>query len=560
MRHVRYCHILPSARRLIGSSDLYKLLNPVPDASYDRAGPVAKCYPGTRETVLSEIMRCIEKGEEPICWLNGPAGSGKSAISHTIAELYAAKGRLAADFSFFRGAGNRSKIAGLIPTLAYRLSISLPATKSFILKQLEDDPDIFRKAQKHQFMKLIVEPIRATTLKQLESDPDIFDRAQKRQFMKLIIKPFRTTTKSRPTSPLPVQPMVMVIDGLDECDDKPVMAEFITAVVDMFLGDPRLPLRIFVTSRVEEHIQENLATSEARSVLRRLALEQYDAGIDIRAFFRSRFSKIREAKDRLMKNVPIPWPSDGELDTLVEKSGGLFIFAVTLMKFMDTVPPGERMLPQERLQKALIAEVGLDALYRDILSAAQRDHHFDRVIGTIMLLRSPLPITFLGHLLQLSAEAIVQSVWGIQSILMIPGDDHKPIRLFHTSLRDFLVAPGRSHSLYIDPPTRHLLIAIDCLKAMRTKPEDIIFQGGQRYACLNWCHHVVEGLKEDGGDCLFDSSLGTSLTDCLADFASQTLEIWVNTILFEGDWNSLDLGLSPLKVCALSIFCNMATD
>jgi hypothetical protein len=434
------------------------------------------------------------------------------------------------------------------------------------LKQLEDDPDIFHKAQKHQFMKLIIEPIRATTLKQLEDDPDIFHNAQKHQFMKLITNPFRATTKSHPTSLLPVQPMVIVIDGLDECDDKPAMAEFIAAVVDVFLGDPRLPLQIFVTSRVEEHIREKLAIPGARSVSRHLALEQYDAGIDIRAFFRSRFSEIREVKDRFMRNVPTPWPSDGELDALVAKSGGLFIFAVTLMKFMDvgTAPPGERTLPQERLRKMLTAEVGLDALYRDILSAAQRDCHFDRVIGTIMLLRSPLPITFLGHLLQLSAEAIVQSLWGIQSILMIPGDDDEPIQLFHTSLRDFLVAPGRSSSFYINPPTRHLLIVIDCLKAMRTKPEDIFFQGGQMYACLNWCHHVVEGLKEDGGDCLFDSSLGTSLTDCLADFASQTLEIWVNTMVFKKGWTSLlnilDLGLSPLKVCALSIFCGMATD
>jgi adenylate kinase family enzyme len=171
----------------------------------------------------------MEKGEQPICWLNGPAGSGKSAISHAIAELYAAKGRLAADFFFFRGAGNRSRIAGLIPTLAYRLSISLPATKSFILKQLEDDPDILRKAQKHQFMKLIIEPIRATTKSLLS---------------------FLSSKAS-----------VIVIDGLDECDDKLAMGEFITAVVDTFGGDPRLPLRIFMTSRVEEHIQEKLATS-----------------------------------------------------------------------------------------------------------------------------------------------------------------------------------------------------------------------------------------------------------------------------------------------------------
>ena len=49
MRQVRYYRILPLARRLIGSSDLYKFLNPVRDASHDRAGlgphPVDLIYP-----------------------------------------------------------------------------------------------------------------------------------------------------------------------------------------------------------------------------------------------------------------------------------------------------------------------------------------------------------------------------------------------------------------------------------------------------------------------------------------------------------------------------------
>ena len=173
-----------------------------------------------------------------------------------------------------------------------------------------------------------------------------------------------------------------------------------------------------------------------------------------------------------------------------------------------------------------------------------------------MLLRSPLPITFLGHLLQLSAEAIVGSLWGIQSILMIPGNDDEPIQLFHTSLRDFLVAQERSSSFYINPPTRHLWIVIDCLKVMKIQPQGIIFRGGQRYACLNWCYHVRQGLGESGGDCSFDLGLVTSLTSYLEDFASQALDFWVNTIIYEEGWNFLlnllYSGLSPLKVCALS--------
>ena len=144
---VRYCCTPLSARRSTSSSDFYTLLNPVNGASYNRSGPVAKCYRGTRSEVISDIKKCLEY-YEPICWLNGPAGSGKSAISHAIAEWYADQGRLAANFFFFRGSGRRSKIAGLIPTLAYQLSGSFPLTKSFIIKQLDNNRGILHESQK----------------------------------------------------------------------------------------------------------------------------------------------------------------------------------------------------------------------------------------------------------------------------------------------------------------------------------------------------------------------------------------------------------------------------
>jgi hypothetical protein len=57
---------------------------------------------------------------------------GKSAISQAVAEMYAAQGRLAASFFFLQGAGNRSVITGLIPTIASQLSVSFAATKPFI--------------------------------------------------------------------------------------------------------------------------------------------------------------------------------------------------------------------------------------------------------------------------------------------------------------------------------------------------------------------------------------------------------------------------------------------
>jgi len=66
--------------------------------------------------------------------------------------------------------------------------------------------------------------------------------------------------------------MVIVIDALDECDDKDLMAEFIEVIIDAFQENPRLPFRIFVTSGVEEHVRRKLETSAARSVIHYLSL------------------------------------------------------------------------------------------------------------------------------------------------------------------------------------------------------------------------------------------------------------------------------------------------
>ena len=89
---------------------------------------------------------------------------------------------------------------------------------------------------------------------------------------------------------------------------------------------------------------------------------------------------------------------------------------------------------------------------------------------------------------------------------------------------------------------------------MRMKPKDSIFyEGRQEYPCMNWHHHVVLGLNESEGDGLFTSPPGAYLTSHLADFASQSLYFWLNTLLLQGYQQTMvsDLHsrLSLLKVC-----------
>jgi len=101
----------------------------------------------------------------------------------------------------------------------------------------------------------------------------------------------------------------------------------------------------------------------------------------------------------------------------------------------------------------------------------------------------------------------------------------------HTSLRDFLTAPERSHDFCINPPAQHLYIAANCLRVLANQPTDDMFYGKREmYACLNWCHHLARGVTKAGED-LPGLLSQISLMGLLTDFVSKSMNVWVNTSL-----------------------------
>jgi len=135
---------------------------------------------------------------------------------------------------------------------------------------------------------------------------------------------------------------------------------------------------------------------------------------------------------------------------------------------------------------------------------------------------------------------------GTQSILMVPEDDNQTIRLFHTSLSDFLKAESRSAEFFIDPPCCHLSIMTDCLAAMMVHPtEGIFYGGGQLYACMNWCYHCQQGLVERREDDVIDVLAMASVMHYLEDLSSRFLHLWVNTLISEG-WEKILNDLTSL--------------
>jgi hypothetical protein len=122
-----------------------------------------KCHPHTREAVLKKIMDWVKDADKValFLWLYGPAGSGKSAIAQTIAELLEKVGLLAAAFFFSRNATGRDDKTPLVATLVYQLVKSIPEIRAHVLEALEGDPALFACSIEAQIEALIVKPLNA---------------------------------------------------------------------------------------------------------------------------------------------------------------------------------------------------------------------------------------------------------------------------------------------------------------------------------------------------------------------------------------------------------------
>jgi NACHT domain len=164
------------------------ILNMLPHAEGAgyRAGNHEICLDGTRIAELELIKKWeADSTTKLFYYLSGIAGSGKSTIAQTFAERCCAEGRLGASFFCSRDFQDRRNIRLIFPTLAYYLALQSPEFRTAIIPIISKSPDIGQDSLAVQFEDLIIRPL------QLAEIHDI----------------------------------TIIIDALDECDDKePVSA------------------------------------------------------------------------------------------------------------------------------------------------------------------------------------------------------------------------------------------------------------------------------------------------------------------------------------------------
>jgi hypothetical protein len=256
--------------------------------------PAPKCLPGTRKDVLAALSEWTRKDDPcQVCWVNGPAGFGKSAIAQSMAEAYAAEGTLAASFFFSRRHAERRSSQRFFPTIALQLASSVPQAKYAIYQAITDNPLLPDEILRNQFQKLIIEPL--------------------------------MHVEKSYTSPL-----VIVIDALDECDDEILVGE-IVSLFTRALNDGRLHLRLLITSRPHMHIDPDVCSS-----IYIFRLQDFSADTDIRIFLRESFSDIYRKSRQFMTDVELPWPSNNAIDAVVQQTSGLFVYASTVVKFVGS--------------------------------------------------------------------------------------------------------------------------------------------------------------------------------------------------------------------------------
>ncbi|KAJ2929355.1 hypothetical protein H1R20_g7746, partial [Candolleomyces eurysporus] len=437
---------------------LFDILQPITDASHTRdrkrSPPDSACFPGTRLQVVRNVINwakseIVTDAEPHIRWMHGYVGSGKSSISQEVCNTSEREDRPIISFFFFRNAGNRSRIWRLATTLASQMASAIPQTEPFIREAVQANPAL---------------------LVQGEGGVSIQARMQC-----LVYAPFKAVVRrEKRVRTLTQVPFLIVLDGLDECENKDEVQELIDGMLEFFNENPLIPLRVFITSRVEEHIQSRLNIPAVK--LDNLA--DHCSDDDIATFLDILFEDgcSRNPVVRAYVQQHGEWPAQSDRRKLVEHIGGSFIFASVVFKFImaTNTEVNDPPTPMDRLPLALKMNPGLDGLYTQTLARSKHLPHFPDIISTIALLVAPLPTSGIAELLGIHTYEVVNVLVNLQAIIQIPGTDSIPVTLCHTSLRDFLTTQSRSGCFFAHPShhVRLFLRCIECLlKHLRQDPE-----------------------------------------------------------------------------------------
>ena len=480
-------------------------------ASWD---PNYTCLPGTCTGALSAINGWAHRiDSQRVFWVQGVAGSGKSAITHTIAQKLQSEGLLSSAFFFNRDIASRNTPQMLFTTIARDLA---------------------------RFHSGVAEDITAF----LEKEPSLASSSLSRQFEAFILNPFRRRSQDHP--------ILIVIDALDESIHDDLDTELLTILRD---GAAKLPhyFRILITSRPMKSFQQFFSGS-SHIITHSIDIHSIENRQDISMYVDA------QMRDRVLCHAMGPgWQDDGTillLQDLKKLAEGLFIWIVTVCSYLRTVyKPRAKLeaLLSKSAPEGLPVEKKMDGLYITILAACGEWEDIDflqdyqLIMGAIMAAKRPLSLAALRELhsssRELSPEDLLQR---FGSVLVGLSDPHAPIRMLHLSFREFITGRAAkeesTRKFYISEEVHSSRLAHLCIKVMNSElvpgnlsgtgylkkqwvleysPGIPIVSGASEqlmYGCEHWINHVLDVDNTE------------SILPPLLEFVSVHLTVWMEIV------------------------------
>ncbi|KAF4534644.1 uncharacterized protein LTHEOB_12908 [Lasiodiplodia theobromae] len=402
-----------------------------------------------------------------------------------VAAHYNAEEKLAASFFFSKSRTDLSSTAKFFTTLVRQMMDVVPGLKQHVQKAVEKNKQIAEQAPRDQWQRLILAPLRSLTH---------LDRAAK--------------------------PYLLVIDALDECSDDEDVPEIIRLLSQIQEVSP-IAFRVLFTSRPETYVQRGFNRIKGFQDFVLHNIEESVVERDITVFIRERFNDIRKSQ-----GLPPTWPGEKQVSCLARKAEGLFIYAATTCRFVETY-----WNAQEGLEIILRAdhiidespEQNLDRMYTTILQRltmikgySKLQGAFQRVLAAIAVSAKPLSPYGLAKLLDAEFRQVQAFLNNTKSVLDSPNlsmESRDSVKILHTSFRDFLLDGTRCTDtrFHVNEKDAHQLLARNCIDVMsRTLQKDICclqdpgthassvnparinehIPGHLKYACRYWVKHL----------------------------------------------------------------------
>ncbi|KIJ53551.1 hypothetical protein M422DRAFT_139107, partial [Sphaerobolus stellatus SS14] len=439
------------------------------------------CMDGTRVSLLGNLLAwATDASSHRVCWLNGLAGTGKTTVTESFCRILARKEMLGASFFCSRDDEARRNVRNIIPFLAKILACMLPSYQQELVTVLSTHRDPRGLNLQDQYQYLIVEPL--NTISGVRSEP-----------------------------------LVLSVDALDECEDKDGTEELLRVILEASLD---FPLKFFLTGRPESALRQgfqvdNFGHNHKSYQLHDIERHLVEADIHMYLSRQLEILKNKKGNDK-------DWPAD-EVNALIKRSGTLFIFAATAIKFLSDAKGN----PTKRLKKLIMlnndsieATRSIDSLYELVFSEAFQvdDDEQSRIkdsLVTVVCAHTPMPVSSYSVLLDMELGDVLAALAALHSVVHISNHADPIVSVYHASFPDYLTSSKRSgnQSWYFALEEGHLTLGTKCLELMNLQLDFNIvklttsyFSNDKQpsapsvapplaYACTGWGNHLFHSTN-----------------------------------------------------------------